>query len=417
MLSVVVFVLLASVAHAAPGALLGTVTLPGNGSCSVAGTFDCTYYMTIKSGCGSPVLQIYLPPVGGNGAAALVSTKTIVDAAGNATTISALAWDPSRGKVWGGYGNSIWLIDIGDPTVSGNAAATFQFNPNVGGITLVDGLAYDPGDDTLYYSPDVNLSVFQFSLGTGVNPPLGTLMNTVTPKNAAGAADGSVSGVAIGSANTLYIGRNGAAEIRRVDKTTGAFIAQFATTAGRVEDLSCDPITYAPLEAILAKDAYSGLYEAFEVEPGTCPCVGCEPVEDPSVRTQGFWKRVCEKPHPSGEHENLPDYVDCVNTKLTFVDVDSVDALCDRLHPDPKNDKCEQAEAQFMALLLNVCSGRVAECNCVVDPALGEVTVGEAIELIDLLLSDPDVRTFEDCVLAQSIADAINNDLTLVDCQ
>ena len=138
-------------------------------------------------------------------------------------------------------------------------------------------------------------------------------------------------------------------------------------------------------------------------------------MEDPDLRTQGFWKRVCEKSHPSGEHENLPDYVDCVNATATFEDVSDVDALCDRLNPDPKNDKCEQAEAQFMALLLNLCSGRVAECNCVLDPDLGETTVGEVVDLIDLLLSDPE-RDFDDCVLAQAIADAINNGLTLVDC-
>ncbi len=159
-------------------------------------------------------------------------------------------------------------------------------------------------------------------------------------------------------------------------------------------------------------------------EPGVSPVTPvlsdltiqcCEPVEDPDVRTQGFWKRVCKKTHPSGEHEKLPSYVDCVNKTTTFADVGDVDALCDRLNPDPKNAKCEQAEAQFMALLLNVCSGRVAECNCINDPDLGETTVGEAIDFIDMLLSDPG-RTFQDCVLAQSIADALNNGLSLVDC-
>ena len=141
----------------------------------------------------------------------------------------------------------------------------------------------------------------------------------------------------------------------------------------------------------------------------------CVPVEDPDVRTQGFWKRVCNGPHPSGEHENLPGYVGCVRTAATFANV-SVDGLCDRLNPDPKNDKCEQAEAQFMALLLNVCSGRVADCNCVFDSTLGQTTVGDAVAFIDGLLSNPN-RTFEDCVLAQAIADAINNGLSLVSCQ
>ena len=69
-----------------------------------------------------------------------------------------------------------------------------------------------------------------------------------------------------------------------------------------------------------------------------------------------------------------------------------------------------------MALLLNLCSGRVAECNCVVDPDLPEgSTVRDAIDVIDVLLSNPE-RTFKDCVLAQSIADALNNGLSLVDC-
>ena len=138
----------------------------------------------------------------------------------------------------------------------------------------------------------------------------------------------------------------------------------------------------------------------------------CDPVEDPDVRTQGFWKRVCKKPHPSGEDELLPTYVNCVKTTATFADVDD---LCVRLRPKSKKDKCEQAEAQFMALLLNICSGRVATCNCVDDPDLGEATVGEVADVIDFLLSNPD-RTFEDCVLAQAIADRINNGLTLVDC-
>ena len=147
-----------------------------------------------------------------------------------------------------------------------------------------------------------------------------------------------------------------------------------------------------------------------------------EPVEDPDVRTQGFWKRVCARPHPSGEHENLPGYVSCVNATATFMDVHNAYAICDRLNPTPKKKrgkssgkKGEQAEAQFMALLLNVCSGRVETSNCVDDPVLGETTVGDVVMVIDELLSNS-LRTFEDCVYAQAFADRINNGLTLVPC-
>jgi hypothetical protein len=140
---VLCFLWLPAGAIAAPGDLLGTVTLPGNGDCSVAGTFDGTYYMTMSptGQCASATLQVYEPPSGGNGAATLVSSKSVVDSTGSTVDISALAWDPGRGMVWGAFANKVWLIDIGDPAISGNALATFQFNAGVGGLSLVDGLA------------------------------------------------------------------------------------------------------------------------------------------------------------------------------------------------------------------------------------------------------------------------------------
>ena len=177
----------------------------------------------------------------------------------------------------------------------------------------------------------------------------------------------------------------------------------------------CDGILNSPpLDNILVVAGFSFNPELIN---GTFTCVApveCVPV-DPDVRTQGFWKRVCERPHPSGEHENLPDYVDFVNDFATFGNVVDVDDLCDQLHPDPPSDKCEKAEAQFMALLLNLASGRVEVCNCVQDPELGNTTVGEVADFIDGVLSDPG-PTFQDCVVSQAIADRINNGDTLVDC-
>jgi hypothetical protein len=276
---------------AAAGDLLGTVNLPGNGGCSVAGTFDGTYYMTVESGCKSSTVQIYQIPAGGNGSATLIANKSVIDGLNNSVELSALAWDPSRNKLWGAYNDSVYLIDIGDPTVSGNALATLQFSPSVQapgevgvdrfvdlpGIELVDGLAYDSNDDSIWYSPDVHNKVYHFASD-------GTYLGKVAPKNSTGSVDGRVSGVVVGSNNSLYIGRDGFNEIRRVDKTNGDFISTFATTAGRVEDLTCDPVTY-PYEAILSKDAYKGLYEAFEVEEGTCPL--SEPVTTESELLAG----------------------------------------------------------------------------------------------------------------------------------
>jgi hypothetical protein len=164
--------------------------------------------------------------------------------------------------------------------------------------------------------------------------------------------------------------------------------------------------------AVATRVPISGGYDcSFGLASLPCPAVvdeGCEPL------TQGFWKRVCEKTHPSGEHEALPGYVSCVSASATFRDVSTVEDLCDRMHPDPSNDKCEQAEAQFMALLLNTCSGRLGRSCCIEIEGEDVETVGDAIDLVDGLLSSR-LRNFRDCVRAQAIADAINTGAALCD--
>jgi hypothetical protein len=374
-------------ALAAPGDLLSTVTLPGNGGCSVSGTLAVTsfgtHYLTVNtSGCEGTTIGVYAPCVGAVCNATLVATKTLPN------TISGLAWDASRTtatnvKVWGVRSNQVYLIDLGDPTVSGPVVSqTFLCNSGVGpGWT--DGLAWDSATDTLYESPDVNLSVYQYSLGTMGNGPACTLLNTISPRNAAGVADGAVSGVAIGASNTLYIGRDGDAEIRHVNDPSGTFISQFATTAGRVEALTCDPITYAPLEAILSKDAYSGLYEAFEVEPGTCPLPST--CDDPAPLTQGFWRRVCKKNHPDQPDRSI----------LTA-------ELCEDLNPDPPSEPCERARSQFAAVLYNIASERLDE-GCVDDNTGNDV--GATVEAIAALIAE---GTTASCKTASRLAASIN---------
>lgn len=265
---------------AAPGDLVATVTLPGNGT-SVGGAMiplpgGGIAYAT-PNGFNSSTIRIYAPPPG-DGAATLLATKTMdVGQAGG-----CIAWDPSREVLWAGStggSGSVYSVDLGDPTVDGTATATFQFTFEEGGISLCDGMAYDPFNDTLWMSPDVNTNVYEFSLGT--NGPIGTLLSTVAPKNEAGEADGSVSGVTVGTNNTLFIARNGQDEVRRVDKTTGAFISNFADTDSRAEDLSCDTVTYAPLTTIITREFEIGGYQAYEVEAGTCTRTDIPPPPGP----------------------------------------------------------------------------------------------------------------------------------------
>ena len=111
---------------------MGTVTLPNTSF--VGGTFDGAYYMAPKGVNG--IIRIYTPPVGGNGAATLVATK---DASPN--NIGAITWDPNRGMLWRAFADNVYLIDLGNKTVSGPVvSSTFMFNPGVGGSGLMTEL-------------------------------------------------------------------------------------------------------------------------------------------------------------------------------------------------------------------------------------------------------------------------------------
>ncbi len=135
----------------------------------------------------------------------------------------------------------------------------------------------------------------------------------------------------------------------------------------------------------------------------------CVPIR-PRVASQGFWKRQCK-----GPQADLRGYLPIVRRTETFSQIGNVRGLCAELSPSPSSDKCEQAEGQFMALLLNLASGRLAPCNCVEDPDLGSVTVAQAVALLDQLLADPG-RDRRSCTRAKDIADRLNRGETLVSC-
>ena len=77
---------------------------------------------------------------------------------------------------------------------------------------------------------------------------------------------------------------------------------------------------------------------------------------------------------------------------------------CEGMDADPPSNECEKAEKQLTALLLNVCSERLAE-GCQIDATAqgcGSAKVGELItEVADLIHIDK-------CVQAAACADAAN---------
>jgi len=97
-----------------------------------------------------------------------------------------------------------------------------------------------------------------------------------------------------------------------------------------------------------------------------------------------------------------------VNDACTFGAVATVEGICDRLSPSPSNDKCEQAEAQFMSLLLNVCRGRVPDGETIKSQCTTNTTVGQSRAQADALLCSSR-RDQASCTLAQCESEEINS--------
>lgn len=97
-------------------------------------------------------------------------------------------------------------------------------------------------------------------------------------------------------------------------------------------------------------DDYLQLYQAD-------PFGSLEPWE---VRTQEHWRGQCKH----DRHEGISANVDCVHSPGELFNTYDYDSICDLMGIDPpENGMCGKARRQFMALLLNVASGKLGVCN------------------------------------------------------
>ena len=96
-------------------------------------------------------------------------------------------------------------------------------------------------------------------------------------------------------------------DVFRADKDDLSFIDQFASTSNRVEDMDCDPVTFAPIEVMWVRHTPQGIpaddiITAHEIEPGTCGVGGQPPIECPNpdiyvTTTTPIWLS-CKDPEP-----------------------------------------------------------------------------------------------------------------------
>ncbi len=195
--------------------------------------------------------------------------------------LGALSYDATRNVIWAGNGGgssvpgAIYKITLdAGKNVTG---ITTQFNVTGGFLSGIDdGLAFDarnladPNDDVIYYSPDGAKIIRVFNLsGTEVE-------NFTWAGNASYQISYYNSGLAIGG-DLLYEGSNGGSHVWVVNKTNPTVeIFNFSTAVAgdpnfRDEDLECDINTFAPIDVMWSKEAYSPMRaHAFEIPKGSC---------------------------------------------------------------------------------------------------------------------------------------------------
>jgi len=254
--------------HAQPGTQVAKITVPVAPSFLGVGiAVDCnrnlyyTYYL---------VPTLYKIDKFGT----LLASYPLTEPSGASVTIGEISWDDVLGVLWGATDSETprRVFKINPNT----GVATYQFTmPLDGGIDLVDGLAYDASDNSLWISSDVSTDVLHFTAG-------GTYLGLITPKDAGGSPLGSISGLSVGLGNILYVGRNGFGQIIQVNKTNGNFIASFFSPGGRDEGLECDRNNFSPKTVLWSKDAYDNTITAIEIDPLTCSCGGITPTRPSS---------------------------------------------------------------------------------------------------------------------------------------
>jgi hypothetical protein len=255
----------AHAAYPANGTLMGTVHFSvqcdGGFTLSVGVAFDGTnlWYTCFTS---TPDLLRANPTTG------VVSASYNIDGG-----LGAIAYDATQNAIWAAPGGpnpgAIWLIKL-DASQNVTSAA-MQFNAGADAGTLTDGLAFDgtATPHTLYFKPDASNPIHHYTVtGTKLGDITGAASCTALQAN-------GTSGLAIGG-DLLFEGKDGCSHVYVVDKNTLAPAFDFSTVVAgdpnfRDEGLSCDNLTFAPVDVMWSKEAYAPMRAAaFAIPKGTC---------------------------------------------------------------------------------------------------------------------------------------------------
>ncbi len=183
----------------------------------------------------------------------------------NGSNLGALAYDATRGKIWGcnASGEAILI----DPATG---SSTDQFATQ----GCFDGLAFDGIDDTLFASGDGSCTVTHYSTA-------GATLASHNVCSVPGWSGNGNSGIAVGGSD-LYMANDGSSQIYQVTKDFSS-ATLFHQGDRRIEDIECDNTTFRSQGhgAIWFIDAYDRQVQALEIPADLCGSGGLPPVKSP----------------------------------------------------------------------------------------------------------------------------------------
>jgi len=250
--------------YAATGDLLRTITVTPAPACdgspiTVGIAFDGTELMV---SCIYNKVVTRVDPSNGMSLGSYTITGMLPADGG----IGAMSWDGDANQLWIASSQAspqhVYRVKL-DKTL-GTGIATLAFSHLAGGLALVDGLAYDGTDKSIWFSPDVSNTIWHYDQA-------GTVLGTKSGLCAA--LGGSCnSGVAIADANTIYLANDGGKQVYSWNKSFSGSPSLFIQAQARLEGLACDGATFAKqnVAALWTKDAFDWDLRAYEVPAGQC---------------------------------------------------------------------------------------------------------------------------------------------------
>jgi len=181
--------------------------------------------------------------------------------------IGALAFDPNTGHLWAATYEFSPAAQFFEINTSGTGSIVSSFTIPASGANdpfpnHIDGLAFDPSTNHLFYSTDLGFEVFEVTTA-------GVVVNSFTLPGGR-----SVSGMAFDGVNLWHAGCSfGGLCVNEIHQTdlSGTLLNNFSTAGFLAEDLAFDPVTFAPICVVWANQAAGrNSIRAFEV---ICPII------------------------------------------------------------------------------------------------------------------------------------------------